>query len=205
MSSTPFWTALGLGTWMIMAGCGPSGPLVISPKQPEYAPWCGPHQRVKVGERVVGYVNEGPKHKSFLVDDAGREHDPEKIAQRVWAYLERTGDARKIKDAFVSQGRVTTMPVVSLNPLVVMLETYMEPSWQNQNRDCGHNDWYWTAQIQPNSNPRHSASEVRWCSPELKQGPTKLTFSEDGVAEIRLPSGKIRLIRNGAMCRTERE
>jgi hypothetical protein len=94
------------------------------------------------------------------------------------------------------------MPVVSINPLVVILLTYHEPGWLNQPREFAHESWYWRAQIQPNSNPRF-AEEMHWFSPELNQGPTKLQFSED--AEIVLPSGRLKLIREGDTCKTTRE
>jgi hypothetical protein len=188
-----------------MTGCERPGPLVISKKQPHYAPWCGRNQRVKVGLRVVGHVHDGPKHREFLLDETGKEHDPEKIADQAWSYLEQMGEARKIEDAFVKDAYQSTMPVISINPAVVILETYREPSWLNKNRDFAHQRSFWTAQIQPNSDPQHSRERLQWFSPELKQGPTKLAFSEAGVAEIRLPNGKLKLIREGKNCKTARE
>jgi hypothetical protein len=187
-----------------VSGCGRPGPLVISKKQPDYAPWCGPNRRVQVGQRVVGHVHDGPKHKEFLVDESGKEHDPDKIADQAWSYLERTGDAKKIEDAFAKDGYQSVMPVISINPVVVILETYPDPSWQNTKHEFAHEKWYWRAQIQPNSNPTFRTG-MQWFSPELKQPPTKLAFSEDGVAEIVLPNGKLKLLREGDRCKTTRE
>ncbi|HTI49463.1 MAG TPA: hypothetical protein VL475_00875 [Planctomycetaceae bacterium] len=189
---------------VLVTGCGEPAPLKISAKQPHYAPWCGPNERVQFGQRVVGHVHDGPKHRDFLVDDAGQEHDPEKIADAAWTYLERSGEARKIQERFVNDAQQTTMPVVSVNPVVVILVTYPDPSWQGKPRDFGHERWFWPAQIQPNSDPRYHEG-LMWFSPELKQKPTKLVFSEAGVAEIVLPNGKLKLVREGDQCKTERE
>lgn len=205
MLSKLFRIVRGLVLCCSLAGCGRPGPLVIGNQQPHYAPWCGPNRRVQIGQRVVGHVHDGPKHKEFLVDETGQEHDPDKIADQAWSYLERTGDARTIEEAFINDAHQSTMPVVSINPVVVILETYTEPSWQNKNRDPARKRWFWTAQIQPNSNPQPSRARMFWFSPELKQGPTKLVFSEAGVAEIQLPNGKLKVVREGDTCKTTRE
>src|SRR5262249_36587358 len=157
-------------------------------KQPSYAPWCGPQVRVKVGDRVVGHVHDGPKYKDFLVDDAGKEHDPEQIAELVWSYLERSGDARKIEHAFRKDSYQTTMSVVSINPVVVIMGSYLDASWLKQNRDFAHQKWFWRAQIQPNSDPPFRET-LKWFSPDLNKKPIALTFSQTGVAQIALPRG----------------
>jgi hypothetical protein len=195
---------LGLVFCVCLTGCGRPGPLVISKKQPDYAPWCGPNRRVQIGQRVVGHVHDGPKQKEFLIDETGKEHDPEKIAEQAWAYLERTGDAKKIGDAFGKEGYQSTMPVVSINPVVVILATHQDAGWLNQPREFAGKAWYWRAQIQPNSKPRFSDG-LQWFSPELKQPPTKLDFSKSGIAEIVLPNGKLKLVREGETCTTTRE
>jgi len=205
MSSKRFWIVPGILLCCCVTGCGRPGPLVISKKQPHYAPWCGPNLRVQVGQRVVGHVHDGAKHKEFLVDETGKEHDPDKIAEQAWSFLESTGDARQIAEGFIKNAHQSTMPVVSINPVVVILETYTEPSWENKNRDPAHERWFWTAQIQPNSDPQHSQARMFWFSPELKQGPTKLTFSEAGVAKIQLPNGLLKVVRDGDTCKTTRE
>ncbi|HET6325588.1 MAG TPA: hypothetical protein VFG04_12995 [Planctomycetaceae bacterium] len=203
MASQRFWIVLVLLCFS-MTGCGRPGPLVIDKKQPDYAPWCGPNRRVQIGQRVVGQVHDGPKHRQFLLDDTGKEHDPERIAEQVWAYLERTGDARKIAEAFGKEAYVSTMPVVSINPIVVILETHQDAAWLKQPREMADKAWYWRAQIQPNSNPRFSDG-LQWFSSELKQKPTRLEFSKSGIAEIALPNGTLKLIREGDKCKTMRE
>ncbi len=203
MATKRFWITLSI-VCLSMTGCSRPGPLVISKKQPDYAPWCGPTQRVQVGQRVVGHVHDGPKHRQFLVDDTGKEHDPEKIADQAWSYLKRTGDAKKIIEAFAKEAYVSTMPVVSINPLIVILETHQDAAGLKQPREMADKDWYWRAQIQPNSKP-HFSHGLRWFSPELKQAPTKLEFSKSGVAEIELPNGKLKLVREGDRCITTRE
>ena len=197
-------TVLAVLLCFCTTGCGRSGPLVISKNQPGYAPWCGPNRRVKVGLKVVGRVHDGAKYRQFLVDESGKEHDPEKIADQAWSYLERTGDAQKIEEAFIKEAYQARMPVVSINPVVVILETYRDSSWRNTVHDFAPKRWSWLAQIRPNSDP-HFSEGLQWFSPELKQRPTKLAFSEAGAAEILLPRGKITLVRAGDTCKTARQ
>lgn len=205
MSGRLIWIVSGLLVCWSVAGCHRPGPLVIRNKQPHYAPWCGPNLRVRIGQRVVGHVHDGPKHKVLLVDDAGKEHDPDKIADDAWSFLERTGDARKIKEAFVNEAIQSTMPVVSINPVVILLVTRTERSWQNKDRSPRHERWYWTAQIQPSSDAQHCRERMSWFSPELKQAPKELKFSEAGVAEIPLPNGTLKVVRDGETIKTTRE
>jgi hypothetical protein len=183
-----------------MTGCGGANPLVISKKPPYPGPWCGPHQRVQIGMRVVGHVAFGEKKwKYFLVDDAGKEYDPEKLADQVWSYLERTGDAKKIKEAFSRDGYYPRMIVVSIKPVVVILETY--PAKQ---LGTSADRYYWVAQIHAMGDPIYQEG-LQWFSPDLKQRPTNLAFSDAGVAEISLKNGKLKVIREGDKCVSTRE
>jgi hypothetical protein len=169
-----------------------------------FAPWCAANRRVKIGQRVVGRVHDGPKYKDFLVDDKDKEYDPEEIADRAWSYLERTGDATRIEETLGKDACPTSLSLVSINPVVVILSTHHDPAWQKQNRDFAYQRWSWTAQIQPNSDPPFR-ERLQWFSPDLKQGPTDLAFSEAGVAEIPVPDGKINLVRQGDKCASKRE
>ncbi len=195
---------LGLLCCFSIAACSRPGPLKFNKAHAQHAPWCGPNQRVQIGQRVVGHVHDGPKHKEFLVDAGGREHDPEKIAEQAWAYLERTGDAKTIAGAFIKDARQTTMSVVSVNPVVVILGSYQDESWLKQPRDSADKSWFWRAQIQPTSDPPYRDG-LKWFSPTLKQPPIALAFSHEGVAEIVLPAGKLTLTRVGDRCQSTRE
>lgn len=205
VSNRPILIITGLLVCCSATGCHRPGPLVIRNKQPHYAPWCGANVRVRIGKRVVGHVHDGPKHKDFLVDESGKEHDPDKIASEAWSYLERTGDGRKIKEAFVNEAIQSTMPVVSINPVVILLVTHTERSWLDKDRSPGHERWFWRAQIQPNSDAQHCREKLLWFSPELKQAPRELKFSDGGVAEIPLPNGTLKVVREGDSIKTTRE
>lgn len=186
----------------LATGCGGSGPLTIK-KTKIIGPWCAANQRVQIGDRVVGKVAWGEnKYKDFFVDDAGKEHDPDKIADQVWTYLERTGDAKKIKEAF-SKGDYPVMRVVSINPLIVILETKQDVNLPKQ---LGNSPgrWYWVAQVSTRGEPGYQ-KDLQWFSPDLKQKPTKLVFSLGGIGEIPLGKGALKLTRIGERCTTERE
>lgn len=204
MSSKRVGIILGSMWCLLAAGCARPGPLVILKKQPPFAPWCAPNRRVQIGQRVVGHAHDGPVHRQFLVDETGREHDPQAIAALAWSYLEFAGEAQRIEEAFSKDACSSSLPVISINPVVVVLETYPDASWRKHKRDFAYESWYWRAQIQPNSDP-HFRETMQWFSPELKQGPTRLVFSEGGVAEIVIPKGRLKLIREGNSCKTVRE
>jgi hypothetical protein len=196
-------SVLGLLLCFSMGGCGP-GTLVMTKHPTDVAPWCGPNQRVQIGQRVVGKVGFGEnKWKTFLVDAAGKEHDPEKLADQAWSYLERTGDAKTIKEAFSREGCYSSMAIVSIKPVVVILETYRRAPAGKQSGALPER-YYWVAQIYALRDPFYKEG-LRWFSPDLKQSPVALAFSETGVAEIPLPNGKLTLIREGDTCKTMRE
>jgi hypothetical protein len=204
MSSKPFLIALHVMVWFSMTGCGGAGPLRMKTNPRNLGPWCGPKQRVQIGERVVGRAGwNGNKWKDFLVDDTGKEYDPEKIADQVWSYLERTGDAKKIKEAFTRDGSYPRMIVVSVKPVVVILETYQGAALPTQ-LGTSPERYYWVAQIHAMGDPVYQ-ERLEWFSLDLKQRPTELAFSEAGVAVIPLPKGKLKLIRDGDKCKTTRE
>jgi len=187
-----------------MTGCDGSSPLRIKKNPKNVGPWCGPNQRVQIGERVVGHnPNLGVIHRTFLVDDAGKEYDPKKLADQVWSYLEGTGDAKKIKEAFSSDGYYPRMIVVSIKPVVVILETYQDAALPKQLGTSTERN-YWVAQIHALGDPVYKDG-LQWFSPDLKQRPTNLAFSQAGVAEIALAHGKLKLIREGKDCKTTRE
>lgn len=50
-----------------------------------------------------------------------------------------------------------------------------------------------------------TAENLQWFSPDMKQGPSPVTFSPQGVAEIPLPNGKLVLTRRGNACKITRE
>src|SRR5215213_1641830 len=108
----------GLPFSFSVTGCG--GPTPLRFHNPTYAiPWCAPNQRVRIGRRVVGTVGFGEnKWKDFLVDDAGKEYDPDKLADQVWSYCEGTGDAKTIKDGLNRDGISSRMTIVSLKPMI---------------------------------------------------------------------------------------
>jgi hypothetical protein len=187
-----------------MTGCGGADPLVMVQNPPNPGPWCGPNQRAQVGQRVVGRVAWGQKKwKFFLVDDAGKEYDPDQMADEIWSYLERTGDAKKMEHAFNSEGFFPRMTIVSIKPVIVILESFqVAPSPKQLGASPAR--YYWLAQIYAIANPAYKEG-LQWFSPDLKHRPTALPFSQAGIAEIPLPKGKFKVIRDGDKCKTTRE
>jgi hypothetical protein len=202
--SVPYIALIGLLLCFWMMGCGGADPLVIDKNPRNPGPWCGPNKRVQIGMRVVGRVAWGQaKWKFFVVDNAGKEYDPEKMADQVWSYLERTGDAKKIQEAFSEGGCHPRMVIVSIKPVVVILEpcevaALLKPPGPAPAR---YNS---LAQIHTIAEPVYKEG-LQWFSPDLKQRPTVLRFSPDGVAEIPLRSGKLKVVREGGKCKTTRE
>jgi hypothetical protein len=187
-----------------MTGCGGPSPLKFSTNPAIVGPWCAANQRVRIGMRVVGKVAWGEdKWKDFLVDDAGKEYDPEKLADQVWSYCEGTGDAKKIKDAYSRDGSSPRMTVVSLKPTIVILETKQDAASSKQGK-TSQERYHWLARIRAMGEPAYQEG-LQWFSPDLKQRPTPLTFSKGGVAEIAFKQGKLTLTRNGDACKTARE
>jgi hypothetical protein len=194
---------LALVLCLSLAACGRPRPLLKTKIHGNGGPWCGPNQRVQLGQRVVGHVHDGDKWKIFLMDEKGKEYDPDKLAEQTWSYLERTGDAKRIKDACSKEGHYVSISIVALKPMVVILETHREDDPRKQ--FSGALDrYYWVAQVSTLRDPPYR-DDLEWFSPDLKQRPTPLPFSADGVAEIALPDGKLKLIRNGHECQTARE
>jgi hypothetical protein len=188
-----------------LAGCRQAAPLKMRKDSGTLGPWCAASTRVQIGQRVVGTVGWGEKKwKDFLLDDAGKEHDPHVIADRVWSYLERTGDAAGIMNAYHKDGRLTRMTVVTLNPVVVVMESRPLPAGANRSLAAPERS-YWVAQVSSLRSHPDYREDMRWFSPDLKQSPTPLHFSQNGVAEITLPQGKLHLVRNGDECTTTRE
>jgi hypothetical protein len=183
-------------------GCGSSGPITIR-KSKFIGPWCAPNQRVKVGDRVVGHVHDGPKYKNFFVDDTGVEHDPDKLAETAWSYLEGTGDAKRIKEAFSKDAYCPEMVIVSIKPIIVILQTKQDAELRKQASNSPPR-WFWVSRISPGGEPAYQ-QDMQWLSPDLKQKPTKLIFSLGGVADIPLGNGTLKLTHIGERCTTERE
>jgi len=196
-------SVLGLLCCLSIPGCGGASPLVKAHLK-QLGPWCGPNQRVEIGQRVVGHVGFGEKKwKIFFVDAAGKEHDPDKLADQVWSYLERTGDAKKIKDAFREESCYSSMTVVSINPVVVILETHQDADLRKHVGPVPDR-YYWVAQVYALRDPPYKEG-LQWFSADLKQKPITLSFSEAGIAEIALANGTLKLIREGDHCKTMRE
>jgi hypothetical protein len=184
----------------LMTGCMGNNPLIEAKVPAERCPWCGPNQRVKFGQRVVRYAGVGKIWQNFLVDDKGKVYDPREMADDVWSYLERTGDARKIEKAYRKDGYYPRMMIVSIKPMIVILETNRNITFAGKSQER----YYWVANIHASATPLFQ-NGLRWFSPDLKQRPEILTFSEEGVAEILLPkNGKLQLIRDGDTCQTRR-
>lgn len=183
-------------------GCG-NGPLVMKPNAKIPGPWCAPNQRTQIGERVVGQTAYGPRYKQFLVDAANREHDPDTIAENVWSYLERTGDAKTIQEAFAKEGAYPKMYVVSINPTVVVMATGRDAKLP-QTIGPKPERYYWKAQVYC-FNLMLYQEGLQWFSPDFKQRPTPLPFNAQGHAEIALPPGKLILQHEGDKCTTKWE
>jgi hypothetical protein len=195
--------ALAALLFCLALGCGNGGgSSPAAKKNKTTGPWCAAHQRIKIIDHIIGHDQVGNKYKELFVDDEGQEHDPEKLADQAWGYLEATGDARKIKQAF-SDGQSPDLVIVAIKPLIVILGTHQDA---NASKKVGDSPgrWYWLGQVATRGDPAYQ-KDLQWFSPDLKQKPTKLVFSLGGVAEIPLGNGTLKLTHTGEKCKTERE
>lgn len=184
--------------------CSRTEPLVFRDNPEIMGPWCAANQRVKIGKRVVGRVHEGDKWKDFLVDDSDNEYDPDQLAEQVWEYLEGTGDAESLKDGFSKDGSLPRLSIISLKPIVVILE----PEWNlTLKKQLGNSleRYHWLSLVSIYRQSPSFHEDMQWFSPELKQRPIKLSFSGDTAVEILISNGRLRLVRDGSVCRITRE
>jgi hypothetical protein len=168
-------------------------------------PWCGPNRQVQVGQRSMGKSFYGAIWREFWIDDAGQEYDPEKVGKDVWGYISTTRLAKSIDDAKQQGQACAQMQIVSVNPIIVLLypSEHQRLNGVGQNLSMGTRhpqELAWT----PNSAPDF-AEPMQWLSPDLKAGPTDITFSVAGEAEIPLKTGKIKLVHTAGVCKITRE
>jgi hypothetical protein len=81
--------------------------------------------------------------------------------------------------------------IVSINPTIVIV------------RPCRHREY--TTYDHRGRGYTHLECALQWFSPDLKKGPIDIKFTEDGVAEIPLRKGKLRLVREDEICQVTRE
>jgi hypothetical protein len=153
--------------------------------------------------RVVGKAGIENKWQNFLVDETGKEYDPEDIAELVWSYLERTGDAQTMDEAFRKDGQFPIMTVVAIKPLVVILEPNQNTALQKQ-LGGSLKRYHRLHSVYTERHPQFKEG-LQWFSPDLEQRLIALIFSQDGVAEIKLKAGKLKLIRESDKCNVTRE
>lgn len=143
--------------------------------------------------------------KFFWISDSGEEYDPEEISKQVWEYIATTDLAESIDIARQHEQPCAQMQIISVDPVVVLLY----PSEHQRLQGVGQNLAMGTRVVQelawtPNTDPVF-AEPMQWLSPDLLTGPTDIEFSPDGVAEISLKSGKIKLVHAGDRCKFTRE
>lgn len=190
-------------TLTLVAGCGPRK--LVRLKTKTGCPWCSPNQQVQVGERSMGKSFYGDIWREFWVDDNGQEYDPIEVGKQVWQYLEKIGYTRTI-DLATRQGQgCAQMRIVSVNPVIVVLypSEFQRLGGKGKNLSMGTRhplELAWTSDAHP-----EFGAPMQWLSPDFKVGPTDIQFSGAGVAEIPLKIGKLKLVRDGDLCRIVRE
>jgi hypothetical protein len=182
-------------------GCGGGGGRRLKANTTPQCPWVAPNRQAEaayVHVRDHGWGGGGTGYNVWI-DESNAEHKIEHVQERVWAYMEKTGVAASIKAAETNGQLSTRAAIVSIKPTIALLVPC--PPYGPRNPYKG----------------RHGADEVgfgisvsyhdgmQWCSPDLKQRPTEIKFSDKGVAEIVLPTGKLRLVRESRRCSVARE
>jgi hypothetical protein len=158
-------------------GCG-KGPLERLRSTPG-CPWCEPGKQVQQGERKTGSTYYGSIHKVMWLDSNGREYDPEIVANKVFDFLKVTGDIKRIEDA--------------------------ANSWVSGDGNSAHGTrMAKELSFTPKENMYYD-EPMEWFSPTLNQRPTRIGFSEDGTAEIKLKKDKLVLAKSGEWCIVTRQ
>lgn len=152
----------------------------------------------------MGQSAYGNIWKKFWRDASGREHDPERVAGQAWKYLQSTGDVAAIETARHAGECSPWMRIVCLDPIVVL----QIPCQHKRFADTGQLQFHGTQSALELSfvpdTEMYFDESLSWSSPDLKQAPTQLTFT-DGVAEIPLANGKLILTQDGEWCKVRRE
>lgn len=143
--------------------------------------------------------------KNFWLDSSGREHDPEKVSQQVWAFIQKNGDlARMEKDQEAGQC-APAMRIVSLNPTVVLMIPCQHKRFVGTGQHLAHGTRSALELSFVPDKEMYFDEPMEWLSPDLRIGRTKVTFSDLGEAEIGLKKGKLKLKRDGEWCVVSRE
>jgi hypothetical protein len=144
--------------------------------------------------------------KHFWLDHSGREYDPERVSERVWEYLKTTGDAAKIDSARIAGQCSPWMRIVAVDPIVVIQIPCQHKRFANSRVLLSHGTR--SAQelsLGQTDGDFYFDEPMEWFSTDLKKGPTKISFSAEGVAEISLASGKLILTHEGEWCKVARQ
>ena len=153
----------------------------------------------------MGQSFYGDIWKDFWLDDSGKEYDPEVVSKKVWDYLKTTGDVSKIDKALQSGKCPAQMRIVSLNPIVILVQPCQHKRFEHLKVHVSHG----TKSAQELSfvpdRDMYFDEPMLWLSPDLKTGLTAITFSVAGTAEISLDKGKLKLVHEGDFCKVSRE
>ena len=143
--------------------------------------------------------------KPFWIDDRGREYDPEEVSKKVWAYLDEIGYTQEI-DAGQRAGNCTPwMRIVSVEPVVILMIPCQHRRFAGTDVLVAHGTRSALELSFVSDLPLYFDEPMQWASPDLQQGPTTISFSEAGDAEIPLRKGKLTLHHEGESCLVHRE
>lgn len=143
--------------------------------------------------------------KDFWLGVSGEEYDPEVVSEQAWDYLKATGEVSKISQALQTGRCPAQMRIVSVSPIVVLIQPCQHKRFADQKVHVSHG----TKSAQELSfvpdRDMYFDEPMLWLSPDLGKGPTAITFSATGTAEISLGSGKLKLVHEGDFCKISRE
>jgi len=195
------WLIVLLGSTLI--GCGP-GPLVRV-RDHQGCPWCEPGKQTRLGLRSMGKSFYGDIWRERWVDPSRREYDPFQVSEQVWDYLRSTGDVARIEAALRAKKCSEWMRIVSVDPIIVIMIPCQHERFTASKVMTSHGTRMAMELAYTPTDLMYFSEPMRWLSPDLKQGPTVITFSDKGEAEIPLKNGKLKLVHEGERCKISRE
>ena len=171
-------------------------------------PWVAPgRQAVEKRKEHSGWNNS--TYESVWIDASGKSLRDYDVMRQVETYYLKIGYTAKVSDDLANGKHVPSAIVVSIDPIVVILSppNLAQVKMGALVRGTGGVNY----SNSKNGGTLMTGSKwfyndgLQWLSPDLNQEATEIEFTKAGTAEIPLPKGKLKLVREGEIFKVTRE